>query len=350
MLFAENQVLERNIEHFPAGNVLLLDLINDNAISEFSAQRPDINWFGFTPYVDTHQLNKKNNVAFGPWLNPEQLNNTKFDAVIIYFPKTKLRFDYYLSMVSKHLNSGATIYVIGEKKGGVKGCAKPLETFCSDTAKLDSARHCMLFAATYNDYVCDKNIDDWYRKTDVTIEIEQQSVSLQLLALPGVFSANSLDNGTQLLLNTITEVTGNGLDFGCGCGVISAALAKRYDCSFTAVDVDALAVASSNKTFLVNGVNAKAISSNGLSAIDSAGDKFNFIVTNPPFHTGTKTDYTITEQLISQAPKLLKRNYQFWMVANSFLPYPELIKRHLKFIDIKNKNKRFNIYYSGSSI
>ena len=350
MLFAENQVLERNIEHLPAGNVLLLDLVNDDAISEFSIQRTDINWFGYTPYFDTHQMHKKHNVSFGAWLTQEQTNNTKFDAVVIYFPKTKLRFDYYLSMVSKHLNSGAVIYVVGEKKGGVKGCAKVLETYCNDTAKLDSARHCMLFAASYNDYVCNKTLDDWFSKTDVTIEIDQQSVSLKLLALPGVFSANTLDNGTQLLLNTMTEVTGHGLDFGCGCGVISAALAKRYDCSFTAVDVDALAVASSNKTFVENDVKANAISSNGLSAIISSGDKYNFIVTNPPFHTGTKTDYTITEQLISQAPKLLKRKYQFWMVANSFLPYPELIKRHLKVVEIKNKNKRFNIYYTGTSI
>lgn len=347
MLFAENQVLERNIDHLPAGNVLLLDLLNDNAISELSAQRSDINWHGFTPFVDTHHQHKKQKVAFGPWLNQDHFSGTKFDAVVIYFPKTKLRFDYYLSMVSKHLANNAIIYVIGEKKGGVKGCEKSLTTYCSSSVKLDSARHCMLFAATYNDYVCSKEIDNWYSEINVTVEIEQQPVSLQLFALPGVFSANSLDNGTQLLLNTMTEVTGQGLDFGCGCGVISAALAKRYDCSLTALDVDALAVASSNKTFAANNVNAKAISSNGLSAVNSGSDKFNFIVTNPPFHTGTKTDYTITEQLISQAPKLLKSRYQLWMVANSFLPYPELIKRHLKSVDVKNKNKRFNIYFSS---
>ncbi|WP_299271081.1 methyltransferase [uncultured Psychrosphaera sp.] len=349
MLFAENQVVERNIDHLPAGNVLLLDLLNDDAIAEFSEQRSDINWFGFTPYVDTQQLNKKNNVVFGAWLEEEQVNNTKFDAVVIYFPKTKLRFDYYLSMVSKHLNKDATIYIVGEKKGGVKSCDKALESYCDVTAKLDGARHCMLFTATFNNHVCTKTMEDWFSTSEVTVEIEKQAVTVQLVALPGVFSANSLDNGTQLLLNTITDVKGHGLDFGCGCGVISVALAKRYDCSMTAIDVDALAVESSNKTFAVNNVDAKAKPSNGLSAVLSSGEFFKFIVTNPPFHTGTKTDYTITEQLIKHAPKMLKRKYQFWMVANAFLPYPELFKQHFKYVEVKNKNKRFNIYYTGRS-
>ncbi len=350
MLLAENQVLERNIEHLPAGNVLLVDVLNDNAITEFSEQRPDINWFGFTPYFDTYQLQKKHNTVFGPWLEQEQVNQTKFDAVVIYFPKTKLRFDYYLSMISKHLATGATIYVIGEKKGGVKGCEKALKPYATSTSKLDAARHCMLFTAQFNGNTCQKLMDDWYSQIDVSISIEQQKVELTLHALPGVFSANTLDNGTELLLNTITEVTGHGLDFGCGCGVISAALATRYECSFTAVDVDALAVASSNKTFKANKVQANAIASNGLSKVIDSGTGFNFIVTNPPFHTGTKTDYSITEQLIKQSPKLLKPKYQFWMVANSFLPYPELFQKYLKVVEIKNKNKRFNIYYTGTTI
>ena len=345
MLHPENQVIERNIEHLPSGNVLLVDVLNDSSLNEFSKQRTDITWFGYTPFFDTFEkLNaSSSNVFFSEWLSETEINNS-FDAIIIYFPKTKLRFDYYLSMFSKYLKADATIYVVGEKKGGVKNCAKALTPYTIKTNKLDAARHCMMFTAAFNGFVCDKNLDDWYQKKSVTIEINQSTIDLDLYSLPGVFSASGVDDGTELLLKTIEPVKGHGLDFGCGCGVISASVSKAFDTKMTAIDVDALAVASSNKTFSENNINATAIASNGLSKISNNKDMFDFIVTNPPFHTGISTDYSITENLIKQSTSVLKRKYSYWMVANSFLPYPELFVKYLKPIVVKNKNKRFNIY------
>jgi len=117
-----------------------------------------------------------------------------------------------------------------------------------------------------------------------------------------------------------------------------------------AVDVDALAVASSNKTFEMNQINAKAVASNGLSELLSSGKQFDFIVTNPPFHTGLKTDYGITETMLKNTKSVMNKRFSIWMVANAFLPYPELFNRYIKPVVIKNKNKRFNIYFTQSSI
>lgn len=350
MLLAENQVIERNIDHLPAGNVLLLDMLDDSAIGEFNKQRSDITWFGYTPFFDTWQKYKSDRVFFGPWLDLETTNNVRFDAVVIYYPKTKLRFDYYLSMVSKLLNVDATIYVVGEKKGGVKSCEKQIKAFSPKANKLDSARHCQLYSAWFNGESCSKTIDDWFQVKSVSVEVDSRSIELDLYSLPGVFSASGVDDGTELLLQTMEPVSGSGLDFGCGCGVISAAVGKSFDCELTAVDVDSLAVASSNKTFEKNNINAKAISSNGLSEITNKNIKFDFIVTNPPFHTGLKTDYGITEALLKQGKKILNKKFDIWMVANSFLPYPELFSRYIKPAVIKNKNKRFNIYNCKSTI
>ena len=349
MLLAENQVIERNIDHLPAGNVLLLDMLNDDALAEFAKQRSDITWYGYTPFFDTWQRSNKDQVFFSAWLTESEIN-TRFDAVIIYYPKTKLRFDYYLSMVSKLLNTDATIYVVGEKKGGVKSCEKQVKAYSPKANKLDAARHCQLYSAWFNSQVCDKQMADWFQVKSVSVEVNNASVELELYSLPGVFSASGVDEGTKLLLDTMEPVSGKGLDFGCGCGVISASVAKAFNCQLTAVDVDALAVASSNQTFTENDIDAKAIASNGLSELLNSGKQFNFIVTNPPFHTGLKTDYGITEALLKNSNKVMKPNFSVWMVANTFLPYPELFKRYIKPAVIKNKNKRFNIYFTQSSI
>lgn len=349
MLLAENQVIERNIEHLPAGNVLMLDMLEDNALAEFAKQRTDITWYGYTPFFDTWQQANNDKVFFSAWLDQAD-TQVRFDAVIIYYPKTKLRFDYYLSMVSKLLNQDATIYVVGEKKGGVKSCEKQIKAYSPKANKLDAARHCQLYSAWFNGQVCEKQMDDWFQVRPTSVNVNSQSLELNLYSLPGVFSASGVDEGTKLLLETMEPVSGKGLDFGCGCGVISASVAKAFDCELIALDVDALAVASSNKTFAMNDINAKAIASNGLSELLSAGKQFNFIVTNPPFHTGLKTDYGITELLLKNANKITKSKFSIWMVANAFLPYPELFNRFIKPAVIKNKNKRFNIYFSQSSI
>ena len=351
MLLAENQVIERNLDHLPAGEILLLDALPDQALVEFGRQRPDVRWSAFTPFVDTQDklkssANSQQTVFFGPWLEGE----TKYDAVVLYYPKTKLRFDYYLSFATKLLKPDGMLYVVGEKKGGVKSCDKALKPFAIKPYKLDAARHCLLYAAAFNGKPCPKSFDSWFSATPIEIEVSGQNINLELQALPGVFSANRIDEGSELLLKSMEQVQGSGLDFGCGCGVLSAALAKRFDVSMTGVDVDALAVASSNKTFERNGIDAKALCSDGLETILSSNQSFDFVATNPPFHTGIKTDYGITEAFIRQLPKILNKEFQLWMVANAFLPYPDLINRHLKPVEIKSKNNRFNIYHTGTSI
>lgn len=350
-LVAENQVIERNLLHIPAGNVLLMDLPPDDALTYFSNQRKDINWFGYTPFFDTKTFFDEPRFAsfdieFSAWLNQPQT----FDAIVIYYPKSKQRFDYYLSMASQRLNEGGVIYVVGEKKGGIKSCDKGLKPFVIKPNKIDSARHCMLYIGASNGFKCSKSIDHWFTEKSFDIEVAGQTITLQLASLPGTFSANRLDEGTELLLKSLDNIRGMGLDFGAGCGVISAAVGKRFDVKLIALDVDAMAIASSNRTFTLNQVDAKALPSNGLSTVLNDNLKVDFVVTNPPFHTGIDTDYSITEQFIKNCHKILKPSYQLWMVANAFLPYPELFKHYLKPVDIKSKNKRFNIYRTGTTI
>lgn len=345
MLTASNQVIERNIEHLPSGNVLLCDLPDDDALHTFSELRSDITWFGYTPFFNIAEKNKNQTIWFNAWLAKQDVEQ-QFDAVIIYYPKTKLRFDYYVSMLSQLLKPTSIIYVVGEKKGGVKSCEKQLKPYAVKANKLDSARHCQLYFAAFNGQADTKSLEDWFDYFDVELEVDQSKIQLTLATLPGVFSAKQLDDGTDLLLKNIKPLTGHGLDVGCGCGVIATAVCQAFGVQVTALDVDAIAVAASNKTFAINEVNAKALASNGLSAVSA---KYHFIVSNPPFHTGLKTDYDITENLIKGSKSVLSAKYDYWMVANAFLPYPQHFSRYLKPVKTIANNKRFVIYYTGNT-
>ncbi|MBS7676150.1 methyltransferase, partial [Vibrio cholerae] len=84
---------------------------------------------------------------------------------------------------------------------------------------------------------------------------------LKVVSLPGVFSHGRLDRGTELLLEHLDKLpSGNLLDFGCGAGVLGAAVKRRYPHNtVTMLDVDAFAAASSRLTLAANGLEAEVL-------------------------------------------------------------------------------------------
>lgn len=166
---------------------------------------------------------------------------------------------------------------------------------------------------------------------------------LKVVSLPGVFSHGRLDRGSALLLEHLDKLpSGHLLDFGCGAGVLGAAIKRRYPHnSVTLLDVDAFAAASSRLTLAANGLEAEVLTGDG---IDAAPMGLNTILTNPPFHVGVHTDYQATENLLRKAAKHLKTGGELRLVANSFLRYQPLIEEHLGPCSIKAEGQGFRIY------
>ena len=112
-----------------------------------------------------------------------------------------------------------------------------------------------------------------------------------------IFSKNKIDDGTRTLLNTIAqncELKGTGLDIGCGLGVISIALIKKFNVKFDMIDVNNTAVKLSNQNLIKNNVqhSAKAWLSDGFEKVE---DVYDFIVTNPPIKTGKKLLFSLMD-------------------------------------------------------
>ena len=127
-----------------------------------------------------------------------------------------------------------------------------------------------------------------------------------------IFSKNKIDDGTRTLLNTINEqcdLCGKGLDVGCGLGVISIALIKRFNVTFDMIDINNTAVKLSKENLMKNNVqhSAKVWCSNGFEKVE---DCYDFIVTNPPIKTGKKLLF----DLMSGAFEHIKQNGQLLLV------------------------------------
>lgn len=127
----------------------------------------------------------------------------------------------------------------------------------------------------------------------------------------GVFSKRKIDRGTEILIeNAIIKDHDEVLDMGCGYGIVSIALSKKYPISCTLVDVNQRALTMSAKNLKQNNVKGEIIQSNLYEKLP-ATKKFDTILTNPPQHAGKK----ICFQLIEQAPTYLKKGGLLQLVA-----------------------------------
>ncbi|ATX76357.1 class I SAM-dependent methyltransferase [Reinekea forsetii] len=298
-----------------------------------------VHWFDLP---EPTQLTKPTDLAFNlNWSvsNAATLAQTQWPCAplnILFYPKAKERLDWWLNVIFSTLQSGQRLWVVGENVGGIKSLPKRLEGVFS-CVKVDSARHCVLFEVILSESF--QGHEGWtsYQQGDHTIH-----------SLPGVFSAKRLDKGTEVLLSILPELKGAVLEFGGGAGVLTCMLAEQPKVtSVTAVEIDLLAVRSSLKTIAANQLADRATTlwSAGTEALPE--QKFDFIVTNPPFHQGIKTAYGPTQGFFAQASNWLKPRGRLIWVANEFLNYQGELGKTFHSVKVLAHEKGYKVYQAN---
>lgn len=358
ILSPQSQLLERNISLFEEGkwafvnpsDAYFLDGLKSSEITvihqyfdifaesvrvipSVTLDSRDIDKSGFevTQKVGNHTH------TFAPFVTTENA----FTDVMLFLPKAKTHFQLLLRMAAGMVGEHGRIHVVGENKGGIKSAAKLMQQYGSPQ-KIDSARHCSLVTVVLEQTHGAFEPDAW---VDVNL-YEVDDTSWNVASMPGVFSHKELDAGTLLLLQKhSTSMRGNVLDFACGAGVIASYLMLRYPhLTFFLSDVSALALYCSALTLAENELSATIFAADGLHGVSQ---KVQHIITNPPFHTGIKTDYTITKRFISDAKKQLTSKGTLQMVANRFLPYPGLLAEEFSTVYTKAQTSQFSFYDSS---
>jgi len=336
-----SQVLIRNIELFNDKRILVAGFSDDELINQLiDAGANQVTAFGLDfhnhQFVEKTINSDKIEVQYGAYF--ENTQSQPWQQLILYWPKSKLRAQYFLANLLPHLTENAEIYLVGDNKGGVKSAAKQISEFCDTPVKVDSARHCALYQATTIKTAPAFDKSKWIKR----YQIEAVDRTINIVSLPGVFSHGELDLGTKLLLENLGHLKmKRTLDFGCGCGVIGTYIGlKRDGIPLELVDIDALAIESAKLTLAANNVTAKVYPSDGFS---NTSGKFATIVSNPPFHTGIKTDYRVPEQFMSQAPKQLMDGGQLRIVANNFLRYEPILEQYFAKTESVTADNKFKI-------
>lgn len=325
-----SEVLLRHSDDFTESRVLFAGDLQDDLPARFETATSRAHSQQFHHWqVLSAQMGE--NAQYGLVASADIIGDS--NTLIYYWPKNKPEAHFQLMNILSMMPVGSDVFVVGENRSGVRSAEQMLDAFCPLT-KIDSARRCGLYHGRLETQPQFDESNRWD---------EYQHEGMTVKTLPGVFSRDGLDTGSKLLLSTLTpHAKGKVLDMGCGAGVLAIALKSRSPkVRLTLCDVSAPAIESSRATLAANGIEGDVIASNVYSEIN---DRFDMIISNPPFHDGMQTSLDAAHQLIRGAARHLNMGGELRIVANAFLAYPNVLDEVFGSHEVIAQTGRFKVY------
>jgi 16S rRNA (guanine1207-N2)-methyltransferase len=261
------------------------------------------------------------------------------ETVILVLPREKEKLAMLLHATTGMLAPTGRLWLAGPNRAGIKSAPRSLARFFARIEKLDSARHCTLFEAGNPLDLMPFDLDDY----ETTWQHVHQGRKLELVSLPGVFAHGRLDRGTALLLEVLerAQPSGSVLDFASGCGIVGLCIkAASPESEIVFLDDSALAIEAGRRSLQRNGMRAACVASNGLSELQG---RFDWIVSNPPFHRGIGNDLEIAFRFFRDAGTFLSEKGKILVVFNRHLPYGGWLREFFKRVDCLAQNREFTV-------
>lgn len=266
----------------------------------------------------------------------------KVAGIILNIPKEKQLTRMLLANLRAVVAAATPIWLVGHNDTGIRSYLKQEHAGWQTFNKLASGNHCQLLSGSLQAQEAFQK-EAFISEYNVELANNKEPITLKVANLPGVFSSGHIDTGTQLLLENLpSKISGSVLDFGCGAGIISAWVAlQNPNIKLSAVDISVLALEATKATLANAGVEANVFASDGLAKVSG---KYEWIISNPPFHSGKQTDYQITQNFIHESSQKLQANGSLLIVANTFLPYRETLSSNFKQVNILAETPKFTVW------
>lgn len=241
-----------------------------------------------------------------------------YAAALVCLPRARAEAEAHIAEAARTVAPGGPILIDGQKTDGVdamlRACRARADLLLEPIAKA----HGKIFAIGADAAA----FADWAAAPGTTPQ--------GLRTAPGVFSADGPDPGSALLASLLPdEIGGRVADLGAGWGFLAAAALERravaemhlIEASHAALDCARENIADPRARFHWADATAFAIAA-------GADRRFDWVISNPPFHTARNADPQVGIAFIRAAARLLKGSGAFLMVANRHLPYEGAMAGH----------------------
>ena len=255
-----------------------------------------------------------------------------FDAATLRLPRAKDELDMAVHAAASVLEVGAHLWVYGANDEGAGSAGRVIETLMGTARTVGSGGRCRVLEVVRKpDRPSPRGtLDAWRRSMSLEIpgSLEFPGAPREWISYPGIFADGGLDAGTCALLESIVtlqrtlQLAGRRvLDFGCGSGVIGAFIsALEPTARVDLLDADAVALAAAGE----NVPGARLIPSDGFDALSL--ERYDLIVSNPPYHEGKAQSARVVEGLVRGASDHLEFGGSLILVTQRRFPLAALMK------------------------
>ena len=262
-----------------------------------------------------------------------------YDRILLIPGKDKVQSLGWMALAFAHMNPGATLMMACENRYGARSYESALKKLAGSITSSSKSK-CRFMSAKKTDALDEQLLNDW-RKDAEPRRMETHG----LWAQPGLFSWKSADAGSTLLLEHLPELAGEGMDLCAGYGLLTADILERSPNVTRAhlVEAEGLALMCAEKSMQKYG---QKIQLHHLDAIEEKlPDQLDWVVCNPPFHTGQSRDVDLGKQIVERACDALKKGGVLYLVANRQLPYENIIKAKMQQMEIVAVGNGFKVIY-----
>ncbi len=200
-----------------------------------------------------------------------------------------------------------------------------------------------VFWARVNHAIIDRELQDQWIAGDAVRPLGDG----RFLSRPGVFAWDHIDPASALLIEQLPgDLRGRGADLGAGYGFLAAEVIARNP-QVSALDLyeadqRALELARENLARLYPDTRVK-LGFHWHDVCRGLNGRYDFIVSNPPFHQGRADAPELGRAFIIAAADALNPDGSLWLVANRHLAYERILGAHFASVETLLQRDGFKV-------
>jgi 16S rRNA (guanine1207-N2)-methyltransferase len=202
--------------------------------------------------------------------------------------------------------------------------------------------HCRVFWSKPLDGAHDAALLAQWSKLDAARPI----LDGRFISRPGVFAWDRIDPASALLVEHLPgDLAGKGADLGAGYGYLSAEILARSNkvVSLDLYEAEARALDLAQRNLAAFETKA-ALGYRWHDVTTGLPEQYDFIVSNPPFHTQSRADRPdVGRRFIAVAAESLKPGGRLFLVANRHLPYEAVLNASFGQVRVVGEGDGFKV-------